>query len=166
MVTNRLIPRNHRIRQEVVLGERVDLTHKMEADRSNRTTTPRAKLVNFIQVECQQAVRWRSQRTCGRHKAQPGPKQPLVCKRFHSRPQLMSPPLPHLANSQVPRDHMLENTQQLSPQPIHHLARNLLRNTSFSNLDQVMQRLVAVVPKCISKLYYSQIGWVRVYKSA
>ena len=35
METNRLTPRNHRIRQEVVLGERVDLTHKMEADRSN-----------------------------------------------------------------------------------------------------------------------------------
>ena len=165
METNRLIPRNHHIRQEVVLGERVDLTLKMEADRSNRTTTPRAKLVNFIQVECQQAVRWRSQHTCGRHKAQPGPKQPLVCKRFHSRPQLMSPPHPHLANNRVPRDHMLENTRQLSPQPMHHLARNLLRNTSFSNLDQVMQRLVAVVPKCISELYYSLIGWVRVYKS-
>ena len=62
METNRLTPHNHHIRQEVVLGERVALTHKMEADKSNRTT-PRAKLANFIQVERQQAVRQRSQHT-------------------------------------------------------------------------------------------------------
>ena len=63
METNRLTPLNHCIRQEVVLRERVALTHKMEADKNNHTTTERVKLVNFIQVECQQAVRWWSQRT-------------------------------------------------------------------------------------------------------
>ena len=152
MEVNCLTPRNHHIRQEVVLGERVALTHKMEADRSNRTTMPRVKLVKFIRVEGQQAVRWRSQRTCGRHKAQLDPKQPLACKRSRSRSQLMSPPHPHLANNRVPRDRMLENTRQLSPKLIHHLARDLSRNTSLSNLGQAMWRLVAVVPKCISKL--------------
>ena len=61
--TNRLTPQNHRIRQEVVLGERVALTHKMEADKSNRTTTLRAELVILFQVEQQQAARQKSQLT-------------------------------------------------------------------------------------------------------
>ena len=60
--TNRLTPQNHHIRQGVVLGGRVALTHKMEADMGNRTT-PRAEPVNFFQVERQQAVRQKSQLT-------------------------------------------------------------------------------------------------------
>ena len=63
METNRLTPQNHRIRQEVVLGERVALTHKMEADKNNCTTTLRVEPVILFQVERQQAARQKSQLT-------------------------------------------------------------------------------------------------------